>query len=67
MNKYLNLTSFRYIQTLQNSFLDINAHAHLTPTAHLTPSLNPELFINARALIGQFTVHDFTRRNLMLN
>ena len=41
---------------IENSFLVINAHAHLTPTAHLTPSLNPELFINARALIGQFTV-----------
>ena len=56
MNKYLNLTSFWYIQTLKNSFLVINAHAHLSPTAHLTPILNPELFINARALIGQFTV-----------
>ena len=56
MNKYLNLISFWNIQTLKNSFLVINAHAHLTPTAHLTPSPNPELFINARALIGQFTV-----------
>ena len=56
MNKYLNLTSFWYIQTLKNSFLVINAHAHLTPMAHLTPSQNPELFNNTRALIGQFTV-----------
>jgi len=53
MNKYLNLTSFWYIQTLKNSFLVINAHAHLSPTAHLTPSLNPKLFINARAIYGK--------------
>ena len=49
------MISLRY-SDIENSFLVINAHAHLTPTAHLTPSLNPELFINARALIGQFTV-----------
>ena len=29
---------------IENSFLVINAHAHLTPPAHSTPSLNPELF-----------------------
>ena len=43
---------------IENNFLVINAHAHLTPTAHLTPSLNPKLVFYARALIGQLTVYE---------